>query len=103
MKSLKEETAFQKFDNLLHSKGDNSKLVKLLEILESFFTLGQAKNSNSRVIVFTQYRQSAGEIKDFIDANQDKEKKVVRADIFVGVKGKEMNQKLQKARVIQFK
>ena len=98
LKTLKETKEFKACERLMDSERDDSKLRKLLEILEAFFTIGKTKEE-SKVIIFTQYRQSANEIKEFIEMNQDQEKKFVKSDIFVGVKGKEMSQKIQKARV----
>jgi len=90
LKTVKAAKEFQECERRIESDKDDSKLKKLLEILEAFFTIGMTKE-NSKVIIFTQYRQSAAEIKEYIEQNQNQEKKLIKSEVFVGVKGKDMS------------
>ena len=59
---------------------NHPKLVKLTEILVAFFSDPQHAEK-SKVIVFSQFRQSAQEIKNFLD---NKSEGLVKSAIFVG-------------------
>lgn len=79
---------------------NHPKLQKLAEILSAFFS-DPKHTEASKVIVFTQYRESAKEIKRFLDENI-KPVGLVRSDTFLGQQ-EEITQKIQAARVLQFK
>ena len=66
-------------------KKNHPKLKKLCEILACFF--GDEKHRDtSKVIIFTQYRECASEIKQFIESREDTSQ-LVRSDVFLGQKG----------------
>jgi ERCC4-related helicase len=59
---------------------NHPKLKKLVEILVNFFN-DPVHTTNSKVIIFSQFRDSAKEIKSFLDR---KAGEMVKAEIFVG-------------------
>ncbi len=61
-----------------HTK-NHPKLKKLSEILEVFFK--DDAHAKSKVIVFSQFRESANEIKRYLDR---KNPDTVHAEVFVG-------------------
>ena len=68
-KALKETPEYKEFVTFQdeHSKASNHpKLRKLVEILSAFF-LDPQHAENSKVIVFSQFRNSAQEIKRYLD------------------------------------
>ena len=77
---------------------NHPKLRKLAEILVDFFK--NPDNAVSKVIVFSQFRDSAKEIKNYLDL---KTENLVKADIFVGQNNNGLNQKMQAALIAKFK
>lgn len=61
-------------------------MKKLAEILQIFFNDIKQKERDSKVIVFTQFRESAKEIKNFLDRKIEP-KELVRSDVFLGQQG----------------
>ena len=61
-------------------------MKKLAEILQIFFNDIKQKERDSKVIVFTQFRESAKEIKTFWDRKIEP-KELVRSDVFLGQQG----------------
>ena len=59
---------------------NHPKLKKLVEILSVFFSDPEHKD-NSKVIIFSQFRNSANEIKKYLDK---KAEGIVKSAIFVG-------------------
>ena len=83
VKMLKETEEYRKFDDFLdesQSCKNHPKLKKLAEILIAFFT-DPIHANGSKVIVFSQFRASAKEIKKFLDM---KTEGLVKSEIFVG-------------------
>lgn len=91
-----ETPEFDELASMMDGKTDHSKLRKLCEILEYFFTSPQTK-ATSKVIIFTQYRESAKEIKDFVEADflSKNMPGIVKAELFLG-QGGGVSQKIQK-------
>ena len=85
LKNLIQTEEYKEIDKFLSGKIDHSKLKKLYEILSYFFTEGKTRE-NSKVIIFTQYRESAKEIKNYIDDCQkaNLQQGLIRAELFLG-------------------
>ena len=71
-------------DEGLGSK-NHPKLRKLTEVMQCFFNDDKHKGG-SKVIIFTQYRDSANEIKQFLN-NKIEPKGLVKCDVFLGQRG----------------
>ncbi len=87
---------FEKSNELLIKKREHPKIQKLIEIIEN----EKEKNSEIKIIVFTQFRESAGNIVDKIN-----EIKGIKAKVFIGQakkEGKGLNQKQQKRIIDEF-
>lgn len=69
---------------------NHPKLMKLAEILMAFFTDPQHATT-SKVIIFSQFRESAKEIKNFLDR---KTNGLCKSQIFVGQNNGGLNQKM---------
>lgn len=65
-----ETKEFKDCEMQINTYKDHSKLRKLFEILMCFFTIGKTRDQ-SKVIIFTQFRESAKEIKEYIDRQQE--------------------------------
>ena len=90
MKTLKQTEEYKVFKTYLEESKNASnhpKLRKLVEILTAFFTDPEHKD-NSKVIIFTQFRNSATEIKGYLDL---KAEGVVKAEVFVGQNNNGLN------------
>ena len=74
------------------------KLKKLSEILHNFFM--DPTHKLSKAIVFSSFRESANEVKRFLDA---KNSGVVFAEVFVGQNNGGLSQKFQAAMIKKFK
>ena len=74
------------------------KLKKLSEILHHFFM--DPDHKQSKAIIFSSFRESAHEVKRFLDA---KNEGVVRAEVFVGQNNGGLTQKIQAAMIQRFK
>ena len=74
------------------------KLKKLSEILHVFFS--DESHKLSKAIVFSSFRESAHEVKRFLDA---KNQGVVFAEVFVGQNNGGLSQKFQAAMIKKFK
>lgn len=82
IKAIKESDDFKDMMNYIEetkSTKNHPKLKKLSEILDLFFR--DDAHKNSKVIVFSQFRESANEIKRYLDR---KNTGVVHAEVFVG-------------------
>jgi ERCC4-related helicase len=79
---------------------NHPKLRKLAEILVEYFSNEENKQRQSKVIVFSQFRDSAKEIKHYLDHKTDN---LVKADIFVGQNNNGLNQRMQAALIKKFK
>ena len=83
LKHLKEQQQYKTFETYLtesRALSNHPKLRKLAEILITFFSDPEHAKA-SKVIVFSQFRDSAKEIKAYLDKKTDG---LVRSDIFVG-------------------
>ena len=95
-KKLKLTPEFKEFETYLEeckSVSNHPKLRKLVEILNAFFS-DPEHTETSKVIIFTQFRNSASEIKNYLD---NKAESCVKSEIFVGQNnngGKGLSQKL---------
>lgn len=95
---MKEDVAYLNFSSGVEDATSNKnhpKLRKLAEILMEFFS--DPTKSESKVIVFSQFRNSATEIKQYLDT---KTECLVKSEIFVGQNNgaagqKGLSQKLQ--------
>ena len=82
IKQMKEQPEYDTFITFLvesRKTKNHPKLRKLAEILIDYFK--SPENATSKVIVFSQFRDSAKEIKNYLDL---KTEGLVKADIFVG-------------------
>lgn len=80
---LKDTKEYKEFDTFLQESlqtSNHPKLRKLVEILVAFFS-DPEHAARSKVIVFVQFRDSAKEIKSYLDR---KTNQLVRSEIFVG-------------------
>jgi ERCC4-related helicase len=66
LKQIMETKEYKECETQINTYKDHSKLRKLYEILICFFTVGKTREQ-SKVIIFTQFRESAKEIKEYID------------------------------------
>ena len=102
MKQLKKTEEYKEFHTFLEESNNvtnHPKLKRLVEILSVFFADPEHKDS-SKVIIFSQFRNSASEIKNYLDK---KAQGLVKAAIFVGQGNQGLSQKLQKALIEKFK
>lgn len=74
------------------------KLKKLSEILHNFFM--DESHKLSKAIVFSSFRESANEVKRYLDY---KNQGVVKAEVFVGQNNGGLTQKIQAAMIKRFK
>lgn len=83
-----ETKEYKECETQINTYKDHSKLRKLYEILICFFTVGKTREQ-SKVIIFTQFRESAKEIKEYIDRQQDINEKidVIKSEVFLGTSG----------------
>lgn len=79
MKASEEYKELQSYINDTKATMKHPKLKKLSEILHNFFM--DESHKESKVIVFSSYRESANEVKRFLDL---KNQGVVHAEVFVG-------------------
>ena len=93
LKSLKDTDVYKEFATHLdesRSTKNHPKLRKLVEILVTFFK--DPKHAReSKVIVFSQFRESAKEIKNYLDK---KSEGFVKSELFVGQNNNGLNQKM---------
>jgi ATP-dependent DNA helicase MPH1 len=83
LKQLREAKEYKEFDTYLQESlatKNHPKLKKLVEILFNFFN-DPEHTTASKVIVFSQFRDSAKEIKAYLDR---KAGALVKSEIFVG-------------------
>lgn len=83
VKNVKKTEEFKEFMIYLEeykSASNHPKLKKLVEIMTAFFS-DPKHAENSKVIVFSQFRNSATEIKNYLDK---KAGHLVKSEIFVG-------------------
>lgn len=102
LKHLKEQQQYTTFETYLtesRALSNHPKLRKLAEILIAFFSDPEHAKA-SKVIVFSQFRDSAKEIKAYLDKKTDG---LVKSDIFVGQNNNGLNQKMQAALINKFK
>ena len=71
-----------------------------MEILTAFFTDPEHAGGASKVIVFSQFRESAKEIKSYLD---NKVGELVKSNVFIGQNNNGLTQKLQAAMIMKFK
>ena len=97
LKKILATPEYQETTEALQNRVGHNKLTKLFELLKVFFEM-ETQGRNSKTIIFTQFRESAKEIKDYIDRQMEIKdcKGLIKADIFLGASGKEMTQKGQK-------
>ena len=74
---------YRKITHMLAGNQDHAKLQKLCEILLNFFKSPE-HTKNSNVIIFTEYRESAKEIKNYIEEAFRFKSGLVRAAAFLG-------------------
>lgn len=68
-------------------------------MLTAFYGSTDSK-PDSKVLIFTNYRDSAREIKEFLDLNRSD---LIRSELFLGQGKKGVSQKEQKARALDFR
>ncbi|CDW71642.1 helicase c-terminal domain-containing protein [Stylonychia lemnae] len=101
VKNVKETDEYQEVVNYMEETKMNAnhpKLRKLSEILETFFL--DESHVNSKVIIFSQFRESANEIKRYLEK---KNPDTVKAEVFVGQNNHGLSQKVQAAMINRFK
>ena len=82
LKDIKETEEYKDLYNYIEetkSTMKHPKLKKLSEILHNFFS--DPVHKDSKAIVFSSYRESASEVKRYLDK---KNPGVVKAEVFVG-------------------
>jgi ERCC4-related helicase len=77
----------------------HAKLRKLSELLEVFFN-SESSKADSKVIVYTNYRDSAHEIKEHLD---DEQPDLIRSALFMGQGNNGVKQSEQKQRAADFR
>ena len=84
-KQLKETPEYKDIAEYVESKlnENHPKLEKVTHLLQEFFSHPKNQERQSKVIVFVQYRESAKEIKRYLENNIEP-KGLVRPDIFLG-------------------
>ena len=83
VKNIKKTEEFKEFSTFLDEyrmASNHPKLKKLVEILTAFFS-DPVHKETSKVIIFSQFRNSATEIKNYLDK---KAPDYVKSEIFVG-------------------
>jgi ERCC4-related helicase len=71
---------FMQSSELLAKKVEHPKVQRLSEIIEEEFS----KNKNSRIIVFTQFRDTAKKISEEINNLEEEGEKIIKSKTFVG-------------------
>lgn len=99
MKETEEYKELIQYIDETKSTKNHPKLKKLFEILTTFYSDPKHKDS-SKAIVFSQFRESANEIKRYLDKKSDG---LIKSQVFVGQNNNGLTQKSQAEMIKMFK